>query len=91
MNSVRDGAILPLGMMTAALLFMASSAVSGAYGCLSVMRIVLASGASMPLMILAAILPRVAVSVQRFRDASTSDESIFEPSWNVMPWRSAIV
>ncbi|MNT84809.1 hypothetical protein D3C72_2248830 [compost metagenome] len=55
------------------------------------MRIVLASGASMPAMILAAFLPRVAVSVQRLSEASTSDESILEPSWNVMPWRSGIV
>ncbi|KAG0905192.1 hypothetical protein G6F32_017196 [Rhizopus arrhizus] len=55
------------------------------------MRMVLASGASMLLMTLAAPLPRVAVSVQRFKEASTSDESILEPSWNVMPWRRGIV
>ena len=52
---------------------------------------VLASGASMLEMTLAAPLPRVAVSVQRLSEASTSDESIFEPSWKVMPWRSGIV
>ncbi|KAG1417739.1 hypothetical protein G6F57_023747 [Rhizopus arrhizus] len=78
-------------MMTAAALFMASSAVSGAYGSFSVMRMVLASGASMLLMTLAAPLPRLEVSVQRFKDASTSDKSILEPSWTVMPWRSGIV
>ena len=79
------------GMMMAAALLKARSDNSGAYGFFSVILTVLASTASTPLMTSAACLPRVAIFSQRFSEATTSVESMSEPSWNLMPVLSGIV
>ena len=64
---------------------------SGAYGRLSVITTVFAPLASRLLTSLATALPRGAMSIQRFSDATTSSAVISLPLWNLTPLRSGIV